>query len=109
MRRIGSVIKIKPEKIEEYKRYHTSVWSEVLKKIKECNIRNYSIFLKDNYLFSYFEYIGKNYKADMKKMADDPHTQKWWKIIMPLQEPLPTRKPGEWWAEMKEVFSIDGL
>ncbi|GAH80677.1 unnamed protein product, partial [marine sediment metagenome] len=32
MRRIGSVIKIKPEKIEEYKRYHASVWPEVLKK-----------------------------------------------------------------------------
>lgn len=107
MRRIGSVIKIKPEKVEEYKSYHKSVWPKVLKKIRECNIKNYSIFLKDNYLFSYFEYVGKDYEADMKKMADDSHTQKWWKITMPMQEPLPTRKSGEWWAEMKEVFHID--
>jgi len=107
MRRIGSVTKIKPEKIEEYKRYHACVWPEVLKKITECNIKNYSIFFKDNYLFSYFEYVGSDYKADMKKMADDPHTQKWWKIIMPMQEPLPTKKPDEWWTEMKEVFHLD--
>ena len=43
----------------------------------------------------------------MKKMADDPYTQKWWKITMPLQEPLSTRKPDEWWAEMEEVFHVD--
>ena len=43
----------------------------------------------------------------MKKMADDPHTQEWWKIIMPMQEPLPTKKPDEWWAEMEEVFHVD--
>ena len=104
MQRIGSVINIKSEKIEEYKRYHKSVWPWVLRKIRECNIRNYSIFLKDNNLFSYFEYMGEDYKADMKKMADDAYTQKWWNIIMPMQEPLSTRKSDEWWAEMEEVF-----
>ncbi len=77
------------------------------RKNRECNIKNYSIFLKDNYLFSYLEYAGKNYEADTKKMADDSTIQRWWKITAPMQEPLPTRKFGEWWAEMKEVFHID--
>ena len=52
--------------------------------------------------------MDKDYKADMKKMADDDaYTQKWWKIIMSMQEPLPTRKSDEWWTEMEEVFHID--
>ncbi|WP_369678555.1 L-rhamnose mutarotase [Sodalis-like endosymbiont of Proechinophthirus fluctus] len=35
--------------------------------IKECNIANYSIYFKNGYLFSYYEYYGYNYQDDMKK------------------------------------------
>jgi L-rhamnose mutarotase len=43
----------------------------------------------------------------MRKMAADPATQQWWAIMEPMQEPLPNRTPGEWWAEMEEVFHHD--
>jgi L-rhamnose mutarotase len=72
--------------------------------ITECNIRNYSIYLKDGFLFSYYEYIGTDYEMDMKNMAADPATQKWWELCDPCQEPLETREEGEWWANMEEVF-----
>ena len=101
------VIRLKPEAEEAYKRYHAAVWPEVLETLRQCNIRNYSIFLKDGYLFSYFEYHGQDMKADWEKMAADPKTQEWWAIMKPMQEPLPTRKEGEWWAEMEEVFHMD--
>ena len=107
MKRYGHVIKVRPEKLEEYKRLHAATWPGVLKTITECNIRNYSIFYKDGYLFSYYEYVGEDYEADMAKMAADPVTQEWWKHTAPCQEPLETRKPGEWWAEMEEVFHHD--
>lgn len=107
MKRYGSVIKIKPKKLEEYKKIHINIWPEVAKMITECNITNYSIYHKDGYLFSYFEYIGEDYKADMAKMAADPITQKWWDICKPMQEPLETKKEGEWWADMEEVFHQD--
>ncbi|MFA6470995.1 MAG: L-rhamnose mutarotase [Candidatus Latescibacterota bacterium] len=107
MKRFGSVLKIKPGCLEEYKRLHAAVWPSVLKKIEECNIRNYSIYQKDGYMFSYYEYIGSDYEKDMKSMADDPETQRWWSICGPLQQPLETRKKGEWWAEMEEVFHTD--
>jgi L-rhamnose mutarotase len=107
MKRYGSVIHVKPEKIEEYKRYHAAVWADVLTMIRQCNIRNYSIFLKDNFLFGYFEYHGDDYAADMAKMAADPKTQEWWALMMPLQKPLETRAEGEWWASMEEVFHAD--
>lgn len=107
MKRYGSVIKIGLEKLGEYKKLHKNVWPEVAKTITECNIRNYSIFYKDGYLFSYYEYIGKDYNSDMEKMAFDPATQKWWDICKPMQEPLDTREEGEWWAEMEEIFHQD--
>ena len=107
MKRYGSVIKLRPEKREEYKELHANVWPDVLKMIHECNIRNYSIYYKDGLLFSYFEYHGDDYEADMAKMAADPVTQSWWKLTDPCQEPLATRKPGEQWASMDEYFHVD--
>ena len=101
------VIRVYPDKIEEYKKLHASVWPDVLMKITQCNIRNQSIYLKDNQLFSYFEYIGDDFKADMDKMAADPVTQRWWDVCKPCQEPLETRSEGEWWADMEEVFHHD--
>lgn len=107
MKRYGSVIKVRPESLEAYKKYHSAVWPEVLAMILRCNIRNYSIYLKDDLLFGYFEYHGANYAADMAKMAADAKTQEWWAIMMPMQKPLETRVPGEWWANMEEVFHCD--
>lgn len=107
MKRYGSVIKVKAEKLEEYKKLHANPWEGINRMIKECNIQNYSIYLKDGYLFSYFEYTGSNFEADMAKMAADPETQEWWKLTDPCQEPLETRAKGEWWASMEEVFHLD--
>ena len=107
MKRFGMVIGLRPEKYEEYKKLHAAAWPAILKMIWDCNIRNYSIYHKDGYLFSYFEYIGKDFAADMAKMAADPMTQKWWDLCKPCQKPLDTRKEGEWWADMEEVFHCD--
>ena len=107
MKRFGMVIGVRPEKLAEYKRLHAAAWPEVLDMIRKCNIRNYSIFEKDGRLFSYFEYVGKDFEADMAKMAADPVTREWWTHCKPCQEPLETRKPGEWWAMMDEVFHHD--
>ena len=107
MQRFGSVIKLRPEKLEEYKELHANPWPDVLKMIHKCNIRNYSIYYKDGFLFSYFEYHGEDITADMKLMAADTTTQAWWRLTDPCQEPLETRKEGEWWASMEEVFHTD--
>jgi predicted TIM-barrel fold metal-dependent hydrolase/L-rhamnose mutarotase len=108
-RRYGAVIGLKPEAIAEYTRIHAAVWPKVLAQIKASNISNYSIYLKqpENLLFAYMEYTGTDYAADMAKMAEDPATQEGWKICMPMQAPLDTRKDGEWWADAEEVFHID--
>jgi L-rhamnose mutarotase len=112
VQRYGSVIGIKPEKIEYYKKLHVATWPGVLKMIKACHIRNYSIYLREIepgkfYLFSYFEYTGKNYEADMLKMAADATTQEWWKETNPCQMPIPKHAEKEWWSRMEEVFHTD--
>lgn len=108
MKRFGMVIGVRAAKIREYKKLHAAVWPGVLRMIRKCNIRNYSIYLHklggEHYLFSYFEYVGKNFKADMAKMAADPETQRWWAVCIPCQKPVKSRKKGEWWADMEEVF-----
>jgi len=107
MKRFGQVIGVKPETFDEYVKYHANVWPGVLKMIHDCNIRNYSIFHHNGLLFAYFEYVGDDFEADMAKMAADPETQRWWDIMMPMQEPLESRAEGEWWATMEEVFHTD--
>jgi L-rhamnose mutarotase len=109
MTRMGQCIGLKAETVAEYRQLHAAVWPEILARISACNIRNYSIFLREpeNLLFAYWEYHGADFAADMAAMAADPATQRWWDICMPLQSPLPTRAEGDWWAAMEEVFHLD--
>ena len=107
MKRYGQVIKVDLSKIQSYIEYHANPWKEVNEMIKKCNIENYSIFLKDDYLFAYFEYVGDDFDVDMAKMAEDPRTREWWNVVKPAQIPLDTRKEGEWWADMQEVYHLD--
>jgi L-rhamnose mutarotase len=112
MKRYGSVIGVRTEKLDEYKKLHAAVWPDVLKMISACNIKNYSIYLRkmpdgQYYLFSYFEYFGKDFAADMAKMAADATTQKWWSVCIPCQKAFDDRATGEWWAGMEEVFHRD--
>lgn len=106
-KRFGQTINIKPEGREEYVWQHKAVWPGVLKNIKECGLCNYSIFLKDNQLFAYFEYEGNDYEGDMQKMTQYEETQRWWNVVKPLMEPLESRKVGEFWADMEEIFHLN--
>ncbi|TIM48453.1 MAG: L-rhamnose mutarotase [Mesorhizobium sp.] len=100
MQRMAMVLGLKPEKVTEYVRLHAAVWPDVLAMISACNIRNYSIYLKEpeHLLFSTFEYHGTDYAADMAKMAADPKTQEWW---------------ANWgvtaYRSIEEATSIDGV
>jgi L-rhamnose mutarotase len=106
MTRYGSVLGLKPDAVEAYRALHAEVWPTVLKALRRAHITNYSIYLKEpeNLLFSYFEYRGTDYAADMSQLSADSEIQRWWDICIPMQSALETRAPGEWWAEMTEVF-----
>lgn len=111
-KRYASVIELNPEKEAYYRQLHADAWPSVLKQIKECHIENYSIYfapISDKiFLFSYFEYVGDDFEADMKKAEEDPETQRWWAECKPCQIPLENRKNGEWWMNLEEVFHFYG-
>jgi L-rhamnose mutarotase len=109
VKRFGQVIGIKPEAIEEYKRIHVKTWDEIAGAIREAGITNYSIFLKDNQLFGYFEFTGpeEEFEERMQKLAAAPRMREWWDITEAMQVPTATRAEGEWWANMEEVFHQD--
>lgn len=109
MRRFGQVIKLKPEGAAEYIRLHQkeNIFPGVNEMIKKCSIANYSIFIKDNYLFAYFEYVGNDFEGDMQMMVADPGTQRWWAAVKPLMQPLENIRSGEFWADMQEIYHLE--
>lgn len=107
MIRVGQVIDVRPERIEEYEQLHAATWPGVLEAIYRANIRNYTIYRHGTRLFASFEYVGDDYPADMAAMAADPIVQDWWKLTDAMQEPLPDRQRGSWWTTIPEVFHTD--
>ncbi len=111
VKRFGHVIGLRPEQKDRYVSLHTKVWPDVLRMIRDCNIRYYSIYLAELqgklYLFSYFEYTGEDFNADMAKMKADPKTQEWWQQTDPCQIRLPGTPEGAQWLTIPEVFHTD--
>ena len=107
IKRICSLINVKPEVIAEYERIHADVWPDVLSALKKANVQNYSIYRHEDLLISYMEYTGVDFEADMAKIAADPRTQEWWKVTDPMQNPLPGNLEGQWWRPVPEVFHLE--
>jgi L-rhamnose mutarotase len=107
MKRYGQILKLRAEHRDDYVKHHAAVWPGVLAQIRRSNIRNYSIYLRDGILFAYFEYVGTDFAADMRAMAADPETQRWWALMEPMQERWPSAVEGEWWSTMTEVFHLE--
>ena len=106
IKRVGMVIKIKPEFIEEYKAVHADSIAGVRDLLIEANMRNFSIFLHQLddgnwYEFGYYEYTGTDIEADMEKLANHPRNIEWLKVCDAMQIPL---EGYEGWAEMEQIY-----
>ena len=105
IKRIGMVIGIKPDMVEEYKRLHSDSNPGVRDLLNKYHIHDLSIFLQEIdgklYEFGYYEYTGDDFEGDMAKLAAEPRNIEWLKICDPMQIPLPGL---EGWAEMERVY-----
>jgi len=110
-RRYASIIGVREERLEEYKEVHKAVWPEMLAAIREANIRNYSIYLckldGKCYLFSYYEYVGEDFGADMARLGATPVSRKWSEMCKPMLIPMRVHSDDEWWLSTEEVFHTD--
>ena len=104
MIRKGMVRAIKPECIKDYKKTHSDVWPEILERITNCKIKNYSVFAHGDKLFSFFEYYGENFEEDTKIMRDNSKFQEWEKVHEHMFMPLANKTRDEGWIELEEVF-----
>ena len=106
VKRVGMVIGIKPERIEEYKALHADGHRGVRDLLEKAHMRNFSIFmgkLDDGkvYLFGTYEYVGEDFEADMADLAREGRIQEWLAMCNPLQGPL---EGEESWAPLEVVY-----
>lgn len=107
MQRIAFVLKVKADKIAEYKEHHTQVWPEMLAALREAGWHNYSLFLHDDgLLFGYFETPG-DFAAAQKAMAETEVNTRWQTLMAPYFESPDNARPDEMLIELDEVFHLD--
>lgn len=107
MKRVAQIIRVRPEKFDEYRELHRNVPEPVLDRLRRCHIANYSIHRFGDRLFGYFEYHGDDLEADIALMSADEATREWWRLTEPCQLPVDETGPGEWWASMEQVFLME--
>ena len=107
MKRVGFLLKVKADKLEEYKKHHETVWPEMLAALSRTGWHNYSIFAReDGLLFGYFE-AADNFQASLAGMAHEEINAKWQDFMAPYFENLSGAHADESMVELEEVFHLD--
>ena len=107
MKRIGVLLKVKQEKINEYREAHKNVWPEMKEALQRHGWHNYTLFLNtDGMLFGYFE-TPVDFQTALKGMESEPINEKWQKAMQPYFEALNGKRADESMFELEEVFHID--
>ena len=105
MKRIGFVLKVKQEKLAEYKKHHERVWPEMLAALRECGWHNYSLFVRaDGLLFGYFE-TPHSLEAAQACMAEKEVNTRWQEFMAPYFET--GARPDEMFTELEELFHLE--
>lgn len=106
MERVAFVLKVKPDRIEEYKERHKHVWPEMLQALRETGWRNYSLFLReDGLLFGYLE--TEDFEQALAGMAQREVNARWQAEMAPFFEALDGKRPDEGLLRLEEVFHLD--
>ena len=107
IKRYAMAVKLKDEKKEFYLKNHQNVWPEVLEELKKIKIKNYSIFLKEDFMFGYLEYEGNNFNDDMAQMSKIAIVDKWTKLMIDCFNPFPNNEEKDSWVMMDEIFYME--
>ncbi len=106
VKRVGMVVGLKPEMINESKRLHADSHPGVRDLLEKYHMHNFNIFLQKMpdgkwYEFGYYEYTGDDFEGDVAKMNAEPRIIEWLKQCDPMQNPLPG---NDSWAEMERAY-----
>ena len=104
--RICFLLKIRQEKVEEYKKKHTQVWPEMQDALRATGWRNYSLFLKpDGLLVGYLE--ADNFEKSLADMKNYPVNERWQAHMTPFFEALSHGRADDNMIPLEEVFHLD--
>ncbi len=107
MKRVGFLLKVKPDKLEEYKARHQAVWPEMLDALRRTGWHNYSIFASaEGLLFGYFE-TPESFQAALDGMAQEEINAKWQDSMSSFFENLTGAHVDQSMLELAEVFHLD--
>jgi L-rhamnose mutarotase len=107
MHRVGFLLKVRKDKLQEYKEHHEAVWPEMLAALKRTGWHNYSIFSReDGLLFGYFE-TPSSFQAALEGMSKEEVNGKWQDFMAPYFENLGGQHPDDSMLELEEVFHLD--
>ena len=105
MPRVAFQLRLRPGTIDEYERAHQQVWPELLAKIKEVGISDYSIFRRGLDLFLVMTVT--DFDRAWEILDKDPTNLRWQKEMSRFFKPITDLDPGERFAMMKEVFYME--
>ncbi|MBM3134667.1 MAG: L-rhamnose mutarotase [Chloroflexi bacterium] len=107
MRRVAFLLKVRQDKIEEYKAHHKQVWPEMLAALRRTGWHNYSLFMReDGLLFGYLE-TPESFQAALAGMAKEEINAKWQEFMAPYFENLSGADADESMVQLEEVFHLD--
>lgn len=106
MQRVCFVLRIRREKIDEYRERHASVWPAMLDALRDAGWKNYSLFLQaDGLLIGYFE--TEDFKAALQQMQAAPINAKWQQEMAPYFAELKESAADRSMIPLTEVFHLD--
>ena len=106
-KRYAMAVRLKDEKREFYIKNHANVWPEILDELKKIKVKNYSIYLKEDFMFGYLEYDGDNFDQDMVEMGKIPIVKKWTDLMIECFSPFPNNENNNSWVMMDEIFYME--
>jgi L-rhamnose mutarotase len=107
MKRIGFLLKVKEDMLEEYKKRHEAVWPDMLAALRRTGWHNYSLFMRpDGLLFGYFE-TPDGFQVALDGMAREEINARWQEFMAPYFEGMGSQHADEMMVELEEVFHLD--
>lgn len=104
--RICFLLKIRQERLEEYKARHAHVWPEMLDALRETGWRNYSLFLRsDGLLVGYLE--ADDFAKCCAAMKEHPVNARWQAEMTPFFESFGEGAADDNMIPLEELFHLD--
>jgi L-rhamnose mutarotase len=104
--RICFLLKVRQERLEEYKERHAHVWPEMLDALRQTGWHNYSLFLRpDGLLVGYLE--SDDFDRACAGMKENPVNSRWQSEMSPFFEAIGEDAPDDRIFPLQEVFHLE--